>query len=79
MIRLSPDTFLNDSMMNFFIKVITSYIYSKEAARNVHIFNTYFWLALEDLVLKINQEAKNRYTIQHNLSKMYGGLLSKVD
>jgi Ulp1 family protease len=78
LIRLSPDTFLNDSMMNFFIKIITSHIYSKEAARNVHVFNTYFWLALEDLVLKINTEAKNRITIQQNLSRVYSSLLSKV-
>lgn len=78
LIRLAPNTFINDTMMNFFIKVITSHVYTREASRNIHIFNTYFWLALEDQIIKINQTAKNRWTMQNALSSCYSAIIGKV-
>ena len=79
LIRLAPGTFLNDTMMNFFIKLITTYMFKKESSRNFHVFNTYFWSALEDHILKVNQQTKHRVTMQRVVSENYPALLSKVD
>lgn len=47
LIRLAPDTFLNDTGVNFFLKLFSKYNFSQEAKDDCHLFNTYFFRSLD--------------------------------
>ena len=71
MLRLAPDTFLNDSVVNFFMKLFGSFAFTKEARRDIHVFNTYFWKNLETSVKSIAQLVKSRAQAQTMMFEQY--------
>lgn len=48
--RLSPRVFLNDTLINFYIKLLQNYILDTEKKNDFHFFNTYFFTRLKSSI-----------------------------
>lgn len=73
MFRLAPMVFLNDTTINFYIKIISKYILEKNKDNNprkYHFFNTYFCSKLRNEVATMSLSndlplcSKTRYALQ---------------
>ena len=71
MIRLAPDTFLNDTVVNFFIKLFFDSIKEKETRQKLHPFNTYFFKSLDRMVIKLKETRSGRYLIQSGINEAF--------
>jgi len=77
MYRLCPAVFLNDTTINFYIKIISKYILHPSRGQDFHFFNTYFFSKLrsevnavcaqQDLVLS----AKSRDKLQEQMDQVH--------
>ena len=62
--RLDDGQFLNDNLIDFYLKYLQKEQMTAEAARSVHLFNTHFYTSLTktDRGQKINYEAVKKWT-----------------
>ena len=74
LIRLAPATFMNDTIVNFFIKVFSVFLAPKQCRHDVHVFNTYFWRALEDRVIEVSKITDKRSVGQQLMLEAYKSL-----
>lgn len=53
LLKLHPDVYLNDTIINFFLKFLTNEVLSEEMMRRTYIFNTYFIGQIREKVFAI--------------------------
>ena len=82
--RLVPMVFLNDTTINFYIRILAKYIVSSSKSQDYHFFNTYFFSKLRTESYGIGQSRdmplapSNRPTIQQYMDTIYNRLKSVV-
>jgi hypothetical protein len=80
--RLAPSIFLNDSIINFYVRILARFITPKANLDDFHYFNTYLFSKLRDSFDKIlnsskmKMDAENRKALQSETAPIHSKIKS---
>jgi len=67
--RLNPDVYLNDNLINFYLKFIENMLISEEMRKKCHFFNTYFMAQMLKLFNESNKTVQDHDRIYESMKK----------